>query len=138
MDLWWRLESEIYQGANGQRRLLPHRFAQRHPRWSLTTTHGIVAKNWGSRTGTLPNGAPIGGLFSDLIQRNPVTGAVLSVDTRIQNLDVFRTEGLDYAASYQLDTSIFDHGNFGTLTFNFNGNYLDRFVAKVSHNGIYG
>src|SRR4029077_9497193 len=30
-----------------------------------------------------------------------------------------------------LDTSIFDHGNFGTFTFNFNGNYLDRFVAKV-------
>jgi outer membrane receptor protein involved in Fe transport len=86
--------------------------------------------NWGSRTGTLPNGAPVGGLFSDLIQRDPVTGAVLSVDARIQNLDVFRTEGLDYAASYQLDTSIFDHGNFGTFTFNFNGNYLDRFVDK--------
>ena len=97
---------------------------------------GILAENWSSRTGTLPNGAPIGGLFSDLIQRNPVTGAVLSVDTRIQNLDVFRTEGLDYAASYQLDTSIFDHGSFGTLTFNFNGNYLDRFVAKSTTSGF--
>jgi iron complex outermembrane recepter protein len=92
--------------------------------------------NWGSRTGTLPNGAPVGGLFSDLIQRDPVTGAVLSVDARIQNLDVFRTEGLDYAASYQLDTSIFDHGSFGTLTFNFNGNYLDRFVAKSTTSGF--
>ena len=49
---------------------------------------------------------------------------------------MFRTEGLDYAASYQLDTSIFDHGNFGTLTFNFNGNYLDRFVAKVATMGF--
>src|SRR5204862_1273521 len=38
----------------------------------------------------------------------------------------FWSEGLDYAASYQLDTSILDHGNFGTWTFNFNGNYLDR------------
>jgi outer membrane receptor protein involved in Fe transport len=92
--------------------------------------------NWASRTGTLPNGAPIGGLFSDLIQRDPVTGAVLSVDARIQNLDVYRTEGLDYAASYQLDTSIFDHGSFGTLTFNFNGNYLDRFVAKSTTSGF--
>jgi iron complex outermembrane receptor protein len=93
-------------------------------------------ENWDSRTGTLPNGAPIGGLFSDLIQRDPVTGAVLSVDARIQNLDVYRTEGLDYAASYQLDTSIFDHGSFGTLTFNFNGNYLDRFVAKSTTSGF--
>jgi iron complex outermembrane receptor protein len=91
---------------------------------------GIVARNWVTRTGTLPNGAPIGGIYSDLIQRDPVTGAVLSVDTRIQNLALIQTEGLDYAASYQLDTSIFDHGNFGTLTFNFNGNYLDRFVVK--------
>ena len=61
MDLRWCLESEIYQGANGQRRLLPHRFAQRHPLWLLTTT--LLAENWGSRTGTLPNGAPIGGIF---------------------------------------------------------------------------
>ena len=102
----------------------------------LTTIRDILAENWASRTGTLPNGAPIGGLFSDLIQRDPVTGAVLSVDARIQNLDVFRTEGLDYAASYQLDTSIFDHGSFGTLTFNFNGNYLDRFVAKSTTSGF--
>ena len=90
----------------------------------------IVARNWGTRTGTLPNGAPIGGIFSDLIQRDPVTGAVLRVDTRIQNLGLFQTQGLDYAANYQLDTSIFDHGNFGTFTFNFNGNYLDRFAVK--------
>ena len=34
---------------------------------------GILAENWDSRTGTLPNGAPIGGIFSDLIQRDPVT-----------------------------------------------------------------
>jgi iron complex outermembrane recepter protein len=92
----------------------------------------ILHKNWVTRTGTLPIGAPIGGRFSDLIQRDPMTGEVLIVDTRIQNLDRFRTEGLDYAASYQLDTSIFDHGNFGTFTFNFNGNYLDRVEALAS------
>ena len=86
MDLWWRLEPEIYQGTHAKRRLLPHRFAQRHPRW-FATSDNILANNWDSRTGTLPNGAPIGGIFSDLIQRDPVTGAVLSVDTRIQNLD---------------------------------------------------
>jgi len=90
---------------------------------------GIVARNWDTRRGTLPSGAPIGGIYSDLIQRDPA-GALLSVDTRIQNLGLVRTEGLDYAASYQLDTSIFGHGNFGTLTLNFNGNYLDRFVVK--------
>src|SRR5205807_10499819 len=33
-------------------------------------------------------------------------------------------------------TSIFDHGSFGTLTFNFNGNYLDRFVAKSTTAGF--
>jgi hypothetical protein len=38
------------------------------------------------------------------------------------------TEGLDYEASYQLDTSTFGRGNFGTFTFTFNGNYLARFV----------
>ena len=58
------------------------------------------------RTGTLPNGAPTGGIFSDLIQRDPVTGAVLNVSTGLQNLSRIITEGLDYEASYQLDTSI--------------------------------
>jgi iron complex outermembrane receptor protein len=93
---------------------------------------GILDTNWDTRTGTLPNGAPIGGVYSDLIQRDPLTGAILSVDGRIRNLDVFQTEGLDYAASYQLDTSIFGHGNFGAFTFNFNGNYLGRFVGKAA------
>ena len=42
----------------------------------------ILANNFGSSTGTLPNGAPTGGIFSDLIQRDPVTGAVLNVNSR--------------------------------------------------------
>ena len=39
----------------------------------------ILDNNFDTRTGTLPNGAPKGGQFSDLIQRDPVTGAVLNV-----------------------------------------------------------
>src|SRR5207302_2642456 len=42
------------------------------------------------------------------------------------------TEGLDYQANYQLDTSVFGHGNFGTFTFTATGNYLDRFVRQES------
>src|SRR4029077_21265715 len=45
----------------------------------------IVDANFDSRTGTLPNGAPIGGAFSDLIQRDPVTGAALNVTATSQN-----------------------------------------------------
>jgi hypothetical protein len=80
----------------------------------------------------LPNGAPSGGIFSDLIQRDPVTGAVLDVNAQVQNVVRVWTEGLDYAASYQLDTSLFGHGDLGTFTFTFNGNYLDRFVRQPS------
>ena len=43
--------------------------------------NNILGINFGSSTGTLPNGAPTGGIFSDLIQRDPVTGAVLSVNS---------------------------------------------------------
>jgi len=84
--------------------------------------------NFVGRTGTLPNGAPTGGIFSDFIQRDPVTGAVLNVTDAPQNTDRAITEGLDYEAFYQLDSSIFGRGNFGTFTLTFNGNYLDRFV----------
>src|SRR5438477_6027374 len=92
----------------------------------------ILINNFLSRTGTLPNGAPTGGNFSDLIQRDPVTGAVLNVNSRPQNQIRFITEGLDYEASYQLDTSIFGRGNLGIFTFTFNGNYLARFVGQPS------
>jgi len=92
----------------------------------------ILINNFLSRTGTLPNGAPTGGHFSDLIQRDAVTGAVLNVNSRPQNQIRFITEGLDYEASYQLDTSIFGRGNLGIFTFTFNGNYLARFVGQPS------
>src|SRR5437763_5811999 len=92
----------------------------------------ILINNFLSRTGTLPKRATTGGNFSDLIQRDPVTGAVLNVNSRPQNQIRFITEGLDYEASYQLDTSIFDRGNLGIFTFTFNGNYLDRCVGQPS------
>ena len=92
----------------------------------------LLAENFSTSTGTLPNGAPIGGAFSELIQRDPITGAILGVDTHLQNSARDITEGLDYEASYQLDSSMFGHGNFGTFTFTFNGNYLARFVSQLS------
>src|SRR5947208_2873045 len=94
--------------------------------------NNILFINFDRRTGTLPNGAPTGGLFSDLIQRDPVTGAVLNVNAVLQNVSRIITEGVDYEASYQLDTSIFGRGNFGVFTFTFNGNYLARYVLQGS------
>ena len=90
----------------------------------------ILFDNFIDRRGTLPNGAPKGGPFSELIQRNPVTGAVLNVNAGLQNVSRIITEGLDYEASYQLDTSIFGHGNCGTFTLTVNGEYLARYVRQ--------
>jgi outer membrane receptor protein involved in Fe transport len=94
--------------------------------------NNILDINFLTSTGTLPNGAPTGGIFSDLIQRNPVTGAVLNVNAALRNVSRTITEGVDYEASYQMDTSIFGRGNFGRFTFAFNGNYLDRFVRQAT------
>ncbi len=98
--------------------------------------NNILFINFDRRTGTLPNGAPTGGVFSDLIQRDPVTGAVLNVNAAVQNVSRRITEGLDYEASYQLDTSMFGRGNFGVFTFTFNGNYLARYVLQGSPGGL--
>jgi iron complex outermembrane recepter protein len=92
----------------------------------------ILVNNWVGHTGTLPNGAPTGGPFSDLIQRHPVTGAVLNVNAVLQNVSRTITEGLDYEASYQLDTSIFGRGGFGTFTLTINGDYLARYVRQAT------
>ena len=129
MDLRRCLDArEIIRGTHAERGLLPHRFAQRHRQSRPPTPFWRI--NCGGGTGTLPNGAPTGGPFSDLIQRDPVTGAVLNVNSVLQNASRVITEGLDYGASYQLDTSIFSHGDFGTFTFTFNGNYLARYVGQ--------
>ena len=86
----------------------------------------VAEVNFETRTGTLPNGAPTGGTHPELIRRDPVTGAVQDVTVGDQNIARIITEGLDYEALYQLDTSIFGRGNFGTYTFTLNGNYLAR------------
>jgi len=54
----------------------------------------IVGVNFLTSTGTLPNGAPTGGIFSELIQRDPVTGAILSVDATLKNVERIITEGM--------------------------------------------
>ena len=69
--------------------------------------------------------------FSHAVQRDPVTGAILSIDTSEQNLGRLITEGLDYEAIYQLNTSIFGRGDFGTFTFTIKGNYLARYDWEV-------
>ena len=89
-----------------------------------------VGTNFLTRTGTLPNGAPTGGIYSDLIRRDPVTGAIQDITVTPQNRSQIITEGLDYEAFYQLDTSIFGHGDLGTFTFTFNGSYLARWRHK--------
>src|SRR5262249_1458555 len=95
----------------------------------------ILQANFSSTKARLPNGAPKGGVLSDLIQRDPITGAVLSVYSGLQNSARDITEGLDYQANYQLDTSVFGHGNFGTFTFSFTGNYMARFARQESPGG---
>ena len=39
-------------------------------------------------------------------------------------------EGIDYEATYILDSSIFGHGDFGRFTFTLNGTYLSRFAFQ--------
>lgn len=72
-------------------------------------------------------GVPVGGQFSDLITRDPNTGAILNVVTIQQNLARVITEGLDYEAIYSFPTSKLGRGDFGTVTATINGNYLSRY-----------
>jgi iron complex outermembrane receptor protein len=92
----------------------------------------IVDTNFATATAFSPIGAPLNGQFQNLITRDPTTGAILNVNDTEQNLSRIITEGLDYEAIYQLDSSIFGHGDFGTFTFTFNGNYLARYRQQAS------
>ena len=56
----------------------------------------------------------------------PVTSVVNPNDNGLSA--VF--EGLDYEATYILDSSVFGHGNFGTLTATVNGTWLSRAELK--------
>jgi iron complex outermembrane receptor protein len=49
-----------------------------------------------------------------------------------ENLTGAIFEGLDYEATYILDSSIFGHGDFGRLTFTVNGTWLSRAELQVS------
>jgi iron complex outermembrane receptor protein len=67
-----------------------------------------------------PRGAPPG-------DRGPIT---LVINPN-ENLAGAIFEGLDYEAIYVLDSSIFGHGDFGTLTATVNGTYLSRAQLQV-------
>jgi outer membrane receptor protein involved in Fe transport len=92
----------------------------------------ILNTNFRTATVFAPNGAPLNGQFQNLIQRDPITGAIVNITATEQNIARIITEGLDYEANYQLDTSIFGHGDFGTFTFTVNGNYLARYRRQAS------
>lgn len=92
----------------------------------------IVNTNFRTATQFAPNGAPLNGQFQSLIQRDPVTGAIINITATEQNLARVITEGLDYEANYELDTSGLGRGDLGTFTFTINGNYLARYRRQAS------
>src|SRR5207248_1468858 len=57
-----------------------------------------------------------------------VVGPVTSVIVPHLNLSGAVVEGLDYEATYILESSIFGHGDWGRLTTTVNGTWLSRFV----------
>ncbi|MDQ6808822.1 MAG: TonB-dependent receptor plug domain-containing protein [Verrucomicrobiota bacterium] len=68
---------------------------------------------------------------SNVIRAAPTTqfpgGELVQINNQTFNLGRQITEGYDFEAIYQLDTSIFGHGNFGTVTATANATYLSRF-----------
>jgi len=72
--------------------------------------------------------------FPGVVERDPITGAITQVTDSELNLTRAITEGLDYEATYILDTSMFGGGDFGRFTFTFNGTYLSRFDFQATPN----
>jgi outer membrane receptor protein involved in Fe transport len=70
--------------------------------------------------------------FPGLVVRDPVTGAITELTNPSLNLTRAIVEGVDYEGIYILDSSIFGHGDFGRLTFTFNGTYLSRFEFQAT------
>ena len=70
--------------------------------------------------------------FPGLVERDPVTGAIIQVIDSELNVTRAIVEGIDYEAIYTLDTSIFGRGDFGRFTFNLNGTYLSRFEFQAT------
>jgi iron complex outermembrane receptor protein len=73
----------------------------------------------------------------DLVIRGPPVipdkpGPIILVIDPNENLTGAIFEGLDYEATYILDSSIFAHGDFGRLTFTVNGTWLSRAELQLS------
>ena len=72
----------------------------------------------------------------DLVIRGPPTipgtpGPIILVIDPNENLTDAIFEGLDYEATYILDSSIFGHGDFGRLTATVNGTWLSRAELQI-------
>jgi iron complex outermembrane receptor protein len=80
------------------------------------------------------NASSGGLLFPNQVQRDG-TGAILNIDSPIQNLGRFIQEGIDYEMVYIFETSRLGHGDWGTLTTTFNGTYIDRAVIQLIPGG---
>jgi hypothetical protein len=70
--------------------------------------------------------------FPDLVQRDPISGAITVVTDPSFNLAGADLDGIDYEAIYILDSTIFGGPDWGRLTFTVNGTYLNRFDLTVS------
>jgi iron complex outermembrane receptor protein len=60
----------------------------------------------------------------NFVQRDPVTGAIVLINTPEVNTGQLICDDLDYEAVYTLQTTRFGHGDMGTLTTTFNGTYI--------------
>src|SRR5262245_25214147 len=60
-----------------------------------------------------------------------VVGPIISVISPNLNLAGAILEGLDYEATYILESSIFGHEDYGRLTFTLNGTWLSRFEFQT-------
>jgi iron complex outermembrane receptor protein len=75
-----------------------------------------------------------GTLFANNVIRDPA-GNLVQVNNQTFNLGKQITEGYDFEAIYQFDTSILGRGNWGTFTLTGNATYLSRFEFAVEPGG---
>jgi outer membrane receptor protein involved in Fe transport len=70
--------------------------------------------------------------FPGLVERDPITGAIIQVLDPGLNLTRAIAEGIDYEAIYILDTSMLGRGDLGRFTFALNATYLSRFEFQAT------
>jgi outer membrane receptor protein involved in Fe transport len=70
--------------------------------------------------------------LGQFVIRDPTTGEIKRIFDTVINAAGAVVEGLDYEAIYILDSSIFNHGDFGRFTFTANGTYNARFQFQAS------